>query len=90
MTDEAGNGSNGAQPPKRRGITLEDFDRMEVDDRGRLIWDDKLVQVEKRLTFSLWQTMAAVIVTVAAAAQGGLAFFDFGCRLAWWSVGCPK
>ena len=71
-----------------RGITLGDLKRFRVDQAGRLSWDGKLVQVQRRVTFTIWQGLAVVIVTMATAAMGLLAGFVLGCRLGWLATGC--
>lgn len=76
------------EPLGTRGITLGDLKRFRVDQAGRLSWDGKLVQVQRRVTFTVWQGLAVGIVTLAAASMGLLAGLVFGCRLGWLVTGC--
>ena len=71
------------------GITSRQIEQMGVDEKGRLTWKGDLVQVQKRVTLSGWQSVAAIVVALGATSQGVLAAYQFGCAMAFWTKGCP-
>ena len=73
-----------------RPLSHVDMNRMRVDAKDRLIWDGRLVQVQRRLTLTLWQTIFGVIVAFGALSQGALASVDLVCRFGWLGHGCGR
>lgn len=75
-------------------ISYGDMDRLGVGPDGRLYWDGKPVEVQRRLRFSRLQTVGALIVGLAAVVGGigtGLnEGFDLGCKLHLWTQPCLK
>jgi hypothetical protein len=68
-------------------IGITDLSRMAVDTEGRLYWDDKPVEVRRRILMSPAQIIAATIVSaflivgaIGAAIQGSAAALDLACR----------
>ena len=72
------------------GITYGQIAQLGVDKKGRLTWKGDLVQVQKRVTLSVWQGAAAAVVALGATSQGVLAAYQFGCAMAFWTKGCPR
>ena len=72
------------------GITFRQIEQMGVDEKGRLTWKGDLVQVQKRVTLSVWQRIAAAAVVLGATSQGVLAAYQFGCAMAFWTKGCLR
>ena len=72
------------------GITYAQIAQLGVDKEGRLTWKGDLVQVQKRVTLSIWQGVAAAAVALGATSQGVLAAYQFGCAMAFWTKGCPR
>ena len=46
---------------------------LSVDNTGRLTWEGGLVRVQRRVTLSWWQTIAAAIIAFGPLSQGILA-----------------
>jgi hypothetical protein len=85
---------NSHWPKGVEGITYSDIGKLGVDRDGRLHWDGKPVEVQRRLRFSRMQTIGAVLVGLAAIIGGvGTGInegFDFGCKVHWWAQGCSR
>lgn len=71
-------------PKGLRGISLEGLDLFGLDERHRLYWDGRPVEVRRTLTLTLWQrlaaittVLAAVITAISAAAMAWIEVFTF-------------
>lgn len=51
-----------------RPITWQDLGRLQVDGKGRLLWDGRAVEVSKSFSLTRWQIAYAIISLVIAAA----------------------
>ena len=103
MTDwekVARNLQSGEHHPERPGdaaINPEGLALLGLDNQTQLYWDGKPVVITQRLTLSRWQRVWAAITATAiifgglgALAMGVNSAHNFGCKLEWWSVGCPR
>jgi hypothetical protein len=77
-------------------IGITDLSRMAVDTEGRLYWDDRPVEVRRRILMSRPQIIAASIVSaflivgaIGAAIQGWAAALDLACRFGMATTHCP-
>lgn len=65
-----------------------------IDEKHRLYWDGKPIEIERRLKFSRLQLVAAIVVGLATIVGGvgtGLdEGLDFGCKLHFWTQGCSR
>ncbi len=85
-------------PPLAHGvhpIGIHDLTRLAVDNDGRLYWDGKPVEVNRRLIMSRKQALGASVIAVllaiaalGAAIQGAATAHDWSCRLGWSSQYC--
>ncbi len=53
-------------PKGVRGISLEGVSLFGLDERHRLYWDGRPVEVRRTLTLTLWQRLAAITTVLAA------------------------
>ena len=58
-----------------RPISIDELDRLGIDDANRLYWDKNLIVVEQPLRLTIWQQIGAIILVAAAAAQGVAAVY---------------
>lgn len=80
----------------RKPVDMTDLSRLSIDGDGRLYWDGKPVEVRRQISMSRGQIAGAslfgafiVLGGIAAAFQGSVAAYDWGCRLGWVSNYCP-
>jgi hypothetical protein len=92
------------EPPAHAGwpvgvtpISFANIGRLGVGKDGRLYWDGKPVETGQRLSLTWWQTILAIAASIAviigslgAIAQGLDAGHNFGCKMHWLTTGCPK
>ena len=71
-------------PKGVRGISLEGVSLFGLDERHRLYWDGRPVEVRRTLTLTLWQRLAAittvlatVITAISAAAMAWIEVITF-------------
>jgi hypothetical protein len=76
-------------------LSVRDLSRVSIDAGGRLYWDGKPVEVERRLTMSRTQLIAAsLFAAVAIIAAAGAVFqayataYDWACRRGWSGTYC--
>ena len=73
-------------------VSYANMARLGVGQDGRLYWDGKPVEVQRRLKFSRLQIAGAAIVGLATLVGGiGTGMnegFNFGCKVHWWANGC--
>lgn len=60
------------------GINYRQIARMSVDTEGRLMWNGKLVQTQRRLSLSKWQVVGMTVVALSAASQSAQALLKLG------------
>lgn len=68
-------------PPGVRLITIDQFDRMGVDERGRLYFDGKEIATVSEVRLTTFQAVLAVLAALAAISMGvldTLRFFGLG------------
>lgn len=65
----------------KRTITLEQLDGFQVDDDGRLYWQDKAVVLEQKLTLNTYERVIAFVAAIGALLAG---VHPFGVTLGWW------
>lgn len=77
-------------------IGITDLSRMAVDTERRLYWDDRPVEVRRRILMSGAQIIGAAIVSgfliigaIGAAIQGSAAALDLACRFGMTKTYCP-
>jgi hypothetical protein len=90
-------GERHPERPEEAAINLEGLALLGLDNQTQLYWDGKPVVITQRLTLSRWQKVWAALAAIAiilgglgALAIGVDAGHSFGCKLEWWSVGCPR
>ncbi len=76
---------NGVRP-----VGLVELNEIGVDDRGRLYWQGKPIEVRQRLSLTFWQKAAAFLVAAGALAtflvtiaNGVTDLVDWGCKVGW-------
>lgn len=81
-------------PPNVRSIAPNGILFLGIDEKNRLYWDGRPVEIQRRLKLSRLQIAGALIVGVATLIGGvGTGVnegFDFGCKVRWWTQGCPR
>ena len=81
-------------PHNVKQISMGGISLLGIDDQNQLYWDGKPVEIKRRLKLSWLQFFAAAIVGLATVVGGigtGLSEgFDFGCKMHWWTQGCPS
>lgn len=90
MADQKGPPMDEQETSDTGGITYEQIAQLSVDKKGRLTWKGDLVQVQRHVTLSFWQTVATAAVALGATSQGVLATYQFGCAMAFWTTGCSR
>src|SRR5262249_14965888 len=95
---EAGPRTPQAATPQGRNIHtigISDLIRLSIDNDGRLYWDGRPVEVNRRIMMSRKQICGAVLITtfvmiaaLGAALQGAWAARDWACRLGWTTDYC--
>ena len=58
---------------KIHGITMDEIDGFGVDDENQLYWHEKPIEIKKRISFTFWQSLGAIITVVSAFS---MAIFD--------------
>jgi hypothetical protein len=79
----------------RHPVGMTDLSRLSIDGDGRLYWDGKPVEVQRRLLMSRPQIVGAgligvfvVIAAIGATLQGSTAAHDFACKQGWIASYC--
>ncbi|MDP2002904.1 MAG: hypothetical protein Q8J86_08230 [Desulfurivibrionaceae bacterium] len=68
--------------PNIKTITLDQLDRLGIDETNKLYWDGKPLVTEERIVLARWVNIAVIVGAVAAlitAVVEALKFFGFGC-----------
>jgi hypothetical protein len=80
----------------RHPVGMTDLSRLSIDSDGRLYWDGKPVEVQRRLLMSRPQMVGAsligalvAIAAIGAALQASTAAHDFACKQGWIASYCP-
>ena len=51
-------------------LRIADLKRLGIDDRNRLYWDGKRIEVRQRIALSIWQRRIAIAVSLCAMLGG--------------------
>ena len=74
----------------RRTISQHELDNFKIDENDNsLYWNDKRVKLERRLTLSGFQKLAALAIATATLSMGATDLWRFACDAGWWSLSCP-
>jgi hypothetical protein len=94
--DEAPPGAAAAAGRNVHTIGISDLSRLSIDNDGRLYWDGKPVEVQRRILMSRRQILAASLIgafvmigALGAAVHASAAALDWACRMGWTTQYCP-
>ncbi|KAB1126512.1 hypothetical protein [Neorhizobium galegae] len=82
-------------PEGVRVVGIEELNNLGIDRSGVLHWNGRVITIEKRFTFSFWQKVSAVVVTLTAGLvslstiiQGVASYSSWACTVGWPAI-CP-
>ena len=62
---------------KRRVLSLDEHDKIEIDDDNRLYWDGELIVTTTKFSFPWWINLAAIATAFAVVGHFILAVVQF-------------